>query len=83
MPKRKLPKVFSKKELALKDTRSLLGYLKRLQHCEASFEKSDLDENLDLKTIDIIYFKNTDKWKVAYQNVKSILKNREHIDNKA
>jgi len=79
MPKRKLPKVFSKDESALKDTRRLLGYLKRLQQCEVSFEKSDLDENPDLKTIDIIYFKNTNKWKVAYQGVKSILKNREHL----
>lgn len=79
MKKRKYPPILSKKELVQKGTRELLGYLKRLQQCEESFEKSDWEENIDLLDLDNIYFKQTEKWRKAYCDVKSILKDREHI----
>lgn len=61
------------------NTKRLLGYLKLLQQCEESFERSDMESNLDLLEEERIYFKQTEKWKAAYHLVKSILKNRAHI----
>ncbi|MCD2260988.1 hypothetical protein [Psychroserpens luteolus] len=82
MPKRKNPVVLSSLELEKKDTRELLGYLKRLHQCEESFETSDLTENIDLTNDNIIYFKKTEKWNIAYSKVKSILSTREHLNKK-
>ena len=65
-----------------KGTKELLGYLKRLQQCEESFDLSDMEINIDLKDAETIYFKQTKKWKEAYENVKTILDGREHIANK-
>ncbi len=79
MPKKKKPLVLSKLELAKKDTRALLDYLKKLRHCEESFESSDMIENPDLTDNSTIYFKQTDKWKKAYSDVKSILDQRENL----
>ena len=73
------PKVIEFEFLQKKSTRELLGYLKKLHKCEESFEFSDLMENIDIQDSQTIYFKNTDKWKIAYENVKLILKTREHI----
>ena len=79
MPKRKLPKVIPIEELQKKDTKELLGYLKRLWRCEESFEISDRDTDPDLVDEETIYFKETQKWKEAYRKGKSILDTREHI----
>lgn len=79
MPKKRKPVILSLSDLEKKGTKELLGYLKRLQQCEDSFESSDLNDNPDLTNNSIIYFKQTEKWKNAYLKVKSILKNREHI----
>jgi len=79
MPKRKKPKVIAIEELTSKGTKELLGYLKRLQRCEECFEMSDMDENIDLLDSQTIYFKETEKWKTTYRNVRSILATREHI----
>lgn len=79
MPKRKLPKVIPIEELQKKGTKELLGYLKRLWRCEESFEMSDKYTDPDLVDEETIYFKETQKWKEAYRNVKSILDTREHI----
>lgn len=80
MSRKKKPIVMDFSELEAKTTKELLGYLKRLQECEESFEKTDLTENPDVDNEVTIYFKQTDKWKIAYENVKSILKNRPHIN---
>ena len=80
MPKKRKPKVLSFTELNKKRTKELLGYLKLLQYCEESFEQSDLIENPDSSDSLTIYFKQTEKWKTAYLNVKSILEKREHIN---
>ncbi|MFD2915938.1 hypothetical protein [Psychroserpens luteus] len=82
MSKKKKPLVLNHDEFDKKGTKELLGYLKRLQQCEISFESSDLYENPDLENPDVISFKETEKWKTAYKKVKSILKLREHLDNK-
>lgn len=79
MPKKKQTIILSLFELERKGKRDLLGYLNRLRKCEESFEKSDLDENPDLIDDSKIYFKQTEKWKKAYQNVESILNKRENI----
>ncbi len=79
MPKKKAPKVISTSELKRKGTKELLGYLKRLHQCEESFDLSDLDENPDLTDEFTIYFKNSEKWRNAYFDVKTILSKREHI----
>ena len=80
MAKKKPIKVLSKEELESKSTKELLGYLKRLNQCPESFELSDLDVNIDLTDSSFIYFKQTKKWKAAYDIVKVILKKREHIE---
>lgn len=80
MSKKSKPLVLTIQEMEKKGTKELLGYLKRLHKCEESFESSDLSENPDLTDKTTIYFKQTEKWKTAYQNVKSILKNRENIE---
>lgn len=83
MKKKTKPKIIDTIELNKKSTKELLGYLKRLQMCEESFESSDLSENIDLTDTETIYFKSTEKWKLAYHDVKSILAYREHIPNKS
>ena len=80
MAKRRKPRVMDIEALRKKNTKELLGYLNRLHRCEESFELSDTDENIDLIDNETIYFKQTEKWKKAYSDVKSILNNREHIE---
>lgn len=80
MAKKRLPKVISKTELEKKGTRELLAYLKKLHQSEESFEFSDMDENPDINDPETIYFKQTEKWKIAYQHVKAILSTREHLE---
>ncbi|MGK0364159.1 MAG: hypothetical protein ACI85O_001215 [Saprospiraceae bacterium] len=80
MGKRKRPKVLTIEELEKKGTKELLGYLKRLHRCEESFELSDMDENPELSDVETIYFKQTEKWRTAYIDAKSILETRKHIE---
>ena len=80
MSKKSKPIVITIPEMEKKGTKELLGYLNRLHKCEESFELSDLTENPDLSDKNTIYFKKTEKWKTGYNNVKSILKNRENIE---
>ncbi len=80
MSKKSKPIVLTITEMEQKGTKELLGYLKRLQRCEESFESSDLDENPDLSDDNTIYFKQAVKWKTAYNLVKSVLNHREHVN---
>jgi hypothetical protein len=82
MPKKKKPLVLSHDELEKKGTKELLGYLKRLQQCEDSFEMSDLHDNPDVIDLNTIFFKETNKWQVAFKTVKTILSTREHLNSK-
>jgi hypothetical protein len=79
MAKNQKPKVFDQTNLEKKSTKELLGYLRRLHQCEESFESSDMAINEDLNDSDTIYFKQTEKWKRAYDMVKLILSKREHL----
>jgi hypothetical protein len=79
MGKKKTAILYSAEALKKKNTKELLGYLKALQQCEESFELSDMDINEDILDNNKIYFKQTLKWKSAYNNVKSILSERENI----
>lgn len=81
MGKKKHPKVIDINELRTKNTKELLGYLKKLHKCEESLDLSDRDENEDNFDEATIYFKQSKKWKEAYRNVKSILDAREHINS--
>ena len=79
MGRGKNPIIIDINKMRIKNTKELLGYLKRLQQCEESLELSDREPGeVDLDG-DIIYFKQSDKWKEAYTNVKSILGDREHV----
>ncbi len=80
MPKKRKPETIDFETLEKMNTKLLLSYLKKLHQCEESFELSDWDENPDLTDDSVIYFKNTDKWKTTYRNVKLILKDRENIN---
>ena len=79
---KRLPKILTVELLKTFNTKRLLAYLKQLNQCEESFEKSDWDINTDLANQDSIQYKETDKWRSSHQNVKAILKNREHIEKK-
>jgi hypothetical protein len=80
MGNKKTAIVFSYEALKKKNTKELLGYLKALQQCEESFKLSDMDINEDILDNNKIYFKQTPKWKSTYNNVKSILSERENIE---
>ena len=76
---KRLPKMIKFEELKSLNTKRLLSYMKLLHKCEESFEESDFDINPDLKKDNTIQFKNTEKWKLAYQSVKLLLKERGNI----
>ncbi len=69
-------------ELKKLPTKALLGYLERLRHCEEQSDNDDYCEEELLKVQDKILFKNTAIWKEAYQDLKTILATREHIERK-
>ena len=62
-------------------TGSLLKRLELLRSLQESFEESDwLPEERDAaEAAGLIAFKNTDRWKTAYSEVKAILAQREHV----
>ena len=77
---KRLPRLLKIEELEKLNTKRLLNYLKSLQQCEQSFEESDQYVSSELDGEDRIEFKESEQWKLAYSRVKSILKNRPHID---
>lgn len=79
MARRKNPRVMNTSDLESKGTKELLGYLKKLQRCEQSILLSDFDEDHNFDD-NLIYFKDSKKWKDAYSDVKAILSSRENIE---
>lgn len=69
-------------ELAKLPTKALLARLARLRHCEDEAELSDYSDEELLQVQGKIMFKNTSVWKEAYQDLKTILATREHIERK-
>ena len=80
--KRKKIYPISVEELETYPTKRLLARLKSLHQCEESFELSDRDESERNLNSDLIEFKKTEEWKIEYDKLKEILKNREHIPKK-
>lgn len=72
-------------ELINWNTKQLLSRLKELRglhdfHDFHDLSKEELNIALEIQNENIaIFFKDNEKWKQAYQDVKSILKDREHI----
>ena len=63
-------------------TGALLARLARLRWCEESRGGSDLTDE-ELQSVgDKILFKNSDLWREAYRDLKSILETREHVKRK-
>src|SRR5262245_8300774 len=58
-------------------TRQLLARLKRLHRCEESVLLSDRDD--ESNTSETILFKDTPEWKTAYEQLKFVLSQREHV----
>jgi hypothetical protein len=56
-----------------------LARLKGLHKCEQSFELSDQVEVKRSVNSERIEFKESFEWQIEYDNLKEILKDREHI----
>ena len=71
--------IVSRQQLENMPTKALLARLQRLRWCEENADRSDLtnDEIGSLKGM--IIFKNTSFWRDAYNDVKTVLDEREHI----
>src|SRR4051812_9571097 len=59
-------------------TRSLLGRLRRLQRCEQSAVNSDASPEEIAHSTGIV-FKDSLEWRTAYEHLKAILDEREHV----
>lgn len=79
-------KIINKDELSLLKTKQLLSRLKSLQKCIDSYFDTELSScgipNPDKLESEFIIYKDTEKWVKAYNEVREILNNREHIPNK-
>ncbi len=69
-------------ELTSMPTRALLARLKRLHWCEERRDLSDLTDEEVYACESKILFKNSDLWKQAYGDLKTILASREHVRRK-
>lgn len=63
-------------------TRALLARLKRLHWCEERRDLSDITDEELCSTEGKILFKDSDIWKQAYDDLKTILEGREHVRRK-
>jgi len=61
------------------ETNALLARLNALRFLEESAALSDWSDEELAPYADLIVFKNTDEWRVAYAEVKSVLATREHV----
>jgi len=77
---KRFPKLLNITDLEKLNTSRLLKYLKHLNQCEESIDKSDLELCESESAEGIIQFKDSQIWNLAYTNVKSILDKREHIE---
>jgi hypothetical protein len=74
--------VLSKEKLKAMPTRALLARLQRLRECEESADRSDLDSG-EIAGATGIIFKVDPLWSEARDQVKAILKTREHVPRAA
>ena len=74
-------KIISAKELESMHTGSLMSRRKKLLACEESFEVSDRygnEQEPNPEETGCIEFKNSNAWKKAYKELKSVLSMREN-----
>ena len=71
-----------KDRLASLPTRALLARLKRLHWCEEKRGLSDITDNEICASEGKILFKDSDIWRQAYDDLKTILAGREHVRRK-
>ncbi|MEP2235637.1 MAG: hypothetical protein ABJM58_07790 [Alteripontixanthobacter sp.] len=71
-----------RQELETLPTGALLARLKRLRWCEDSRDNSDLSNDEVGSAAGLILFKEDPSWRVAFADLKDILANREHVENK-
>jgi len=79
-------KIVTFEELGSMSTFALVGRRTKLLKCEDSFESSDrfgYEEEPNPKETGFVEFKDQPDWINAYNEVKSLLSNREHIPNAA
>jgi hypothetical protein len=77
--RRKIIKETSETELNALPTKHLLARLRNLLQCEESISLSDHSSGYE-ETEGRIEFKDTEKWRKAYQQVKNALAKREHVE---
>src|SRR5262249_25034069 len=80
--KRSLLHVLSQECLERMPTKQLLGRLRRLHECQESAVFSDMTAD-EIAASKGIFFKNSPEWQAAYQQLKRILANREHVPSGA
>ncbi|GLR69402.1 hypothetical protein [Agaribacter marinus] len=78
MPKLRVVKLLSLAQLEQLNTQRVLAYLDKLNRCEDSLSKSDLDEE-NIEQVHGIIFKDSEEWQAQYRLVKSVLENRPNI----
>ena len=69
-------------ELQTLPTGALLARLKRLRWCEEARADSDLTDEEVASVAGMILFKEDPVWRQAYADLKQILADREHLENK-
>jgi hypothetical protein len=72
----------STQELEALPTGALLARMKRLRWCEESRESSDLSEHEVASVEHLILFKEDAAWRSAHADLKAVLAQREHVENK-
>jgi hypothetical protein len=72
----------SRQDLEALPTGALLARMKRLRWCEESRQNSDLSQDEVASVTHLILFKEDAAWRSAYDDLKAILAEREHVENK-
>ena len=63
-------------------TEALLARMKRLRWCEESRENSDLSLDEVASVSHLILFKDDPEWSAAHSDLKAVLVDRGHVQNK-
>ncbi len=72
----------SAQELEALPTGALLARMKRLRWCEESRATSDLSDDEVASVGHLILFKDDAAWRSAHADLKAVLSQREHVENK-
>lgn len=72
----------SRQELEGLPTGALLARMKRLRWCEENRQHSDLSQDEVGSVSHVILFKEDAAWRTAHADLKSVLAEREHVENK-